>query len=139
LSFRDVIRMRREEGSMPPILATTNEESLDGHRAGLAGERENVGVPKTFRMDCLAALYIGQCPKPVAVNSGKLVILAASGFRHELGQPCLHASGFAGQEFLRLADEFAIVLFTDPTDARRRAALDLIKQARPRSVREKAV
>src|SRR5207237_462559 len=100
LSFRDVIRMRREEGSMPPILATTNEESLDGHRAGLAGERENVGVPKTFRMDCLAALYIGQCPKPVAVNSGKLVILAASGFRHELGQPCLHASGFAGQEFL---------------------------------------
>ena len=105
----------------------------------LAGEREHVGVAEPFGVHRLAALDVGQRAQPVAIDGGELVILALGRLRHRLAQPSLHAGRLAGEELLRLIDQLAIDLLADAPDARRRAALDLVKQARPGAVLEKAV
>ena len=67
---------------MPPILAAADEEGLDRHRSRLAGERENVGVAQPLRMNRLAALDVGQRAQPVAIDRGKLEILALGRLGH---------------------------------------------------------
>ena len=124
---------------MTPVLAAADEEALDAHGAGLAGEREDVGVAQPFGMDRLAALDVGQRAQPVAIDGGQLVILRLRRVGHRLAQPRLDAGRLAGQEGLRIGDQLGIVRRLDPADAGRRAALDLVEQAGPRTVGEKAV
>jgi hypothetical protein len=49
------------------------------------------------------------------------------------------APGLAAEEVLRLAHQAVVAGLVDPPDARRRAALDLVQQARPVAAREEAV
>jgi hypothetical protein len=90
-------------------------------------------------MHSLAALDIGQRPQPVAIDGGQLIVLRLGGRRHLLAELGLHAGRFAGQERLRVGDQLGIIRLVDAPDARRRAAADLVEQARPRTVGEKAV
>ena len=62
--------MSREEGAVAPILPAADEEGLDRHGSRLAREREHVGVAKAFGVHGLAALDVGQCPQPVAIDGG---------------------------------------------------------------------
>src|SRR5690348_15861022 len=131
--------MNWEKSSMPPILPATDEEGLDRHRPSPAREREHVGVAEPFRMNGLAALDVGQRAQPVAIDRGQLEIALLSGLGHRSRQARQHSGRLAGEEFLRFPNQLTIFLATDPPDARRRAALDLVEQARTRSVGEKAV
>jgi hypothetical protein len=90
-------------------------------------------------MDRLGALDVGQRAKPVAIDRGKLVILALGGLGHRAAEPLLHSGRAAGEKRLRVLDETGIVAFADAADAGRRATAYLVKQARPRAVFEKAV
>ena len=67
---------------MAPILPAADEEGLDRHRPGLAGQREHVGVAEPFGMHRLAALDVGQRAQPVAIDRGELVILPLRGLGH---------------------------------------------------------
>src|SRR4051812_12160730 len=131
--------MYREERAVPPILPAADEKGLDGHGPGLACEREYIGVAESFGMHGLASLDVGQRPQPVTIDGGELVVLALGGVCHRLAQPPLHPRRLAGEELLRLTHQRGIFLLRDPPDAWRRAALDLVKQARPRPVLEKTV
>src|SRR4051812_14280632 len=131
--------MCRKESAMPPVLPAADEEGLDRDGPGLARQREHVGIAKPLGMHRLASLDVGQSAQPVAIDGRELIILAFGGRRHRLAQPALDARRFAGEKLLRLIDQFVIFLLADAPDARRRAALDLVKQARPRPVLEKAV
>src|SRR5579884_60288 len=131
--------MRRKESAMPPVLPATNEEGLDRHGSSLAGEREHVGVAEPFGVHGLAALDVGQRAQPVAIDGGEFVILPLRRLRHLLRQARLDAGRLAGEELLRFPDQLAIFPLVDPTDARRRAALDLVEKAWPGAVRKKAV
>ena len=124
---------------MPPILAAADEEGLDAHLPGLAGQREDVGVAEPLGMDRLAALDVGQRAQPVAVDRGQLEILRLGRLGHLLAELRLHPGRLAGEESLGVGDQLGIVGLVDPADARRRAAPDLVEQARPRAVGEEAV
>ena len=97
----------------------------------LAREREHVGIAEPFGMHRLAALDIGQRAQPVAIDGGKLVILLLRRIAICLRQPRLNPGRFAGEELLRLANQLGIIRLADAADAGRRAALDLVQQARP--------
>ena len=73
--LRHVAGMRREEGAMAPILPAADEEGLDRHRPGLAGQREDVGIAQPLGMHRLDALDVGQRAQAVAVDGGELVVL----------------------------------------------------------------
>src|SRR5918993_1878384 len=137
--LRHVAGVRGEEGAMAPVLPPTDEEALDRHGSGLAGEREHVGIAQTFSMHRLRSLNVSERAQAVAVDCGVLVILVLGGRGHLLRQSRLHAGRLAGQEVLRVLDQLIIVGFADPPHARRRAALDLVEQAGPRPVLEIAV
>src|SRR5215210_1428508 len=131
--------MCREESAVSPILSAADEKSLDRHRSTLAREREHVGIAEALGVHRLAALDVGERAQPVAVDGREFEVLPLGGVRHGARQPRLDAGRFAGEKLLRLPDELAIFLLADPAHARRRAALDLIKEAWPRSVLEIAV
>ncbi len=131
--------MGGKEAAVAPILPAPDEESLDAHLAAFAGQREDVAVPQPFRMNGLASLDIGQGAKAVAIDRRQFEIPFLGRLGHLLAQPRLNAGRLARQELLRILDQLGIILLADPIDAGRRAAPDLIEQARPRAVGEKAV
>lgn len=131
--------MRREEAAVPPILPAANEEGLDTHLPRRTGQRENVGVAEPLGVNRLATLDIGQRAQPVAIHRRKLIILRLGRLGHRLAEPRLNAGRLAAQEILRILDQLGIGGLLDPPDARRRTTPDLIQQAGPRSVGEKAV
>ena len=90
-------------------------------------------------MDGLRPLDIGQRAKPVAIDRRKLEIALVGGLGHLLGEPRLDPGRLARQEQFRIGDQVGIILLADAVDARRRAAADLVQQARPGPGREKAV
>ncbi len=90
-------------------------------------------------MHRLAALDVSQRAQAVAVDGRKLVILLFRRFGHQLAEPRLDVGRLPGEEVLRIVDQLAICLSLDPPDARRRAATDLVQQARPRPVLEETV
>ncbi len=124
---------------MPPILPAADEEGLDAHRPALAGQREDVGVAEPLGMDGLAALDIGERAQAVAIDRGQLEIHRLRGVAHQRLQLLLDLGRLAAEEILRVADQLVIAGLVDPADAGGRAAADLVEQAGPRPVREKAV
>ena len=107
--FRHVIRMRREESPVSPILAAPDEEGLDRHGPRLACERKDVGIAKAFGMNRLASLDVGERPQAVPINGGEFVILFFSGFGHEAGQAHLDTRRLARKKLLRLVNQLDII------------------------------
>ena len=124
---------------MPPILPAADEEGLDAHRPALAGEREDVGVAEPVGVDRLTALDIGERAQAIAIDRGELEVHRLRGVAHQGLQLLLDLGRLAAEEILRVADQLVIAGFVDPADAGSRAAADLVEQAGPGSVREKAV
>src|SRR5689334_4203205 len=131
--------MGGKERSMSPILPVADEEGLDRDRSGLASQGKHIGITEPLGMYRLASLDVGQRAQPVAIDGGELIILLLGGFGHRPRQPRLDSGRPAGEEFLRLPDQLAIILIADAADARSRAALDLVEQAGSRAVLEIAV
>ncbi len=97
---------------------------------------EDVGLLDALRVDALVALHMRQRRQPVAIDRGALEIEVFGGLLHLPGNLGLHLLAAAGEEILRLLDEFGIVRRRDLAGARARAALDLVEQAGPRAALE---
>ena len=95
--------------------------------------------PHPFRVDRLAALDEGERLQPVTNDRGQLEIHILGRGLHLAAELGLDLSRFAGEESLGVGDQLAIGLLRDAADARRRAALDLVKQAGPVARLEEAV
>ena len=139
LVLADFSNMRGKEGTMPPILPTTNEKCLNAHHAVAMCQRENVSVAHALRVDRLRPLNKGKRPKPVADHGGAFKIQRLGGGFHFLGQFGLHSGGFAGEEGFGVRDKTVIGRVVNPPDTRRGTALDLIQQARPVTIVKKTV
>ena len=139
LGLRHVIGMGGKKGAMAPVLAAADEKGLDAHGPGLASQSEDVGIAQPLGMHRLAALDVGQRPEAVAIDRRQLVIPRIRRRSHGRREARLHIGRLAGEERLGVGDQLGIFLAADAVDAGRRAALDLIEQARPRAVGEEAV
>ena len=83
---------------------------------------EEVGFLDGVRVDPLAGLNVRQGGKPVAVTGGDLELQVLRGFFHGGCQFGLDAAAAAGEERLGAGDQLCVVLRTDFTGARCRAA-----------------
>ena len=128
-----------EEGAVAPVLPAADEEGLDGDLPALGGEREHVGIAHPFGVDRLRALDEGRRAQPVAQHGGAFEVEVLGGTGHLRFDLALHRAGLAAEEVLRLAHQRGIAHLVDPADARGRAALDLVEQARPVTPGKKAV
>jgi len=90
-------------------------------------------------VDRLRPLDEGQRLEPIAQHRGELEVHRLGRLGHLRAQLGLHLGRLAREEVLRVADQFGIFLDPDPPDARRRATLDLVEQARPVARLEEAV
>ena len=131
--------VRGKEAPVPPILPATDEERLHADHPVLRRQREHVGVADPLGIDRLTALDEGQRLQPVAQHGGQFEVHALGRRLHLLAQLGLHPGRLARQEILGVADQFGIAARVDPPDARRRASLDLVQQARPVARLEEAV
>src|SRR5262245_34897113 len=76
-------------------------------------------------------LDMGQGPKPVAVFCGALEFELSSGFLHQEIELFLHSVRLPAEQGSRVLDELRVIAGLNLPCAWRRAALDLIQQARP--------
>ena len=93
---------------------------------------KDVGFLDAGGVDSLVALHVGERSETVAINRRAFEIEIVGGFLHGLGHAVLDLVGAAREKRLGLADEFAIAFERNLAGAGGRAALDLMKQARPR-------
>ena len=100
---------------------------------------EHVGLLGAARIDALRRLRRRQRGQPVAVDRGALEIERGRGLLHLAGQLVAHRLALAGEEGVGLAHQLGVSGEIDLLGAGRRAALDLMQQARPRAALEKAV
>ena len=100
---------------------------------------EDVGFFGVARVDALLRLHRRERRQPVAVDRGALEVERLRRLLHLDGELLLHGAALAGEERGRFAHEFRIFGELDLARARRRAALDLVQQARPRAAFEEAV
>ena len=100
---------------------------------------EHVGLLEAARIDALVRLDRRQRGEPVAIDRGALEIERGRRLIHLRRHFLFHRLAAAGEEFVGLAHQFAIAGEIDLLRARRRAALDLIEQARPRARLEKQI
>jgi hypothetical protein len=107
--------------------------------AALGSEREHVRIAHAGGVHRLAALNEGRGPQPVAQDRGGFEVELLRRLGHLLFEILLHRRGFPAEEILRLAHQILVPLLVDPAHARRRAALDLVQQAGPVAIVEKAV
>ena len=131
--------VRGEEAAMPPILAAADEKGLDAHHPLATCQREDVGVAHPFGIDRLRPLDEGQRLQPVAQDRGQFEVHRLGRRLHLGAQLGLDLGRLPAEEVLRIGDQFGIGGLVDPADARRRAALDLVEQARPVAPLEEAV
>ena len=120
-------------GAVPPILSGAEEEYLDRGETAVLVDREDVGLLDAVRIDALMRLDVGERGEPVAVERRGLEIEVVRCCFHRARKLRLHLLARAGKKCVRLRDEAIVVVERDLARARRRAALDLIKQARPRA------
>ena len=131
--------MGRKEAAVPPILPAANEETGDAELPALGRQGKDVGVTQPVGVDRLRPLDEGQRLQPVAQHRRLLEIHRVGGFGHRVAEPLLHRGRAAFEEVLRVAHQPGIVRLRYAIDAGRRAAPDLVEQARPRPVRKEAV
>ncbi len=129
-----------EEAAVAPVLAAADEEDLHAHGAAIGGHGDHVGFAGgAFGVDGLAALNEGQRLQPVTQHRRCLEV---HGFRrrlHRLGQLLLRLLRAARQEALGVLHQLCVADVIDAAHTRRRAALDLVEQAGPRTVGEETV
>ncbi len=137
-----VLDVLREVRPVAEVAAAANHRQVDAGAAAVDLDREHVGVDDPAAgvvLDRLLVQHAGQRADPVA-DLGRLLELERLGALHHLGLQRVHQLLLlALQEALGVGDVLGIVLDRDVVDARARAALDLIEQARPRAVREHRV
>ena len=102
-------RVGREERAIAVVAAAAHEEHL---HAGLAGDLprgDDVGVLQAGRVHHVVALHERQRADAVADGGGALELQRLRRVLHFAGEFLLHDAGFAGEERLGLADEFAVL------------------------------
>ena len=96
-------------------------------------EREYIGFFHAARIDALMGLYGRERGEAVAIDRRPLEIEGLRGLHHLAGELVLDGLAAAGQERIDLAHQHRVVAEIDLVGAWRRAALDLVQQARPRT------
>ena len=119
-------------GAVAPVLAGAEEEHLDAGEAALLMGGEHVGLGDAARIDSLMGLDRREGREAVAQGGGALEIERLGGLLHVARELFAHRLAAAGEKRLRLAHQLGIVARRDLAGAGRRAALDLMQQARPR-------
>src|SRR5262249_40261880 len=114
-----------------PMLARAKEEHLDAEKATVLEHGENIRLLKIAWIDVLVRLHGRQRRKPIAQHGGALEIQRFGRLVHFVSEIFLYRAALARKERLRLPDQFVIRGARYLARAGRRAALDLIKQARP--------
>src|SRR6187455_3722917 len=97
---------------------------------------EHVGFRKSARVDRLARMDMAHCADAIAQLRRALEIHLLRGFVHLLGELILNEPALSGEELFRLRDQRRVTLLIDAADTGRTAALDLVKQTRPRAALE---
>ena len=118
--------------------AGADEARLDTHGGGRYRDREHVGVA-AFDIHVLALLGTLEGRHPVAVKRRGLVIAPRRRLFHLPHHVVDDVAGTAFEKQNGVMHVLAVVLATDEADTGRRAALDLVLQARARAVAEEAV
>jgi hypothetical protein len=121
------------------IAVGAKEKHLNGRTAGIAMQGDDIGIPDARYVDILPRLNAGQHADAVAQPCGAFEIQRIAGGLHIGGQFMLNLLALALQEIDRIGDLFRIILLRNLAYARRRTALDMILQARPRAVGEKSI
>ena len=129
----------REVGAVAPVLAGAEEEHLNARLPAVLVGGEHVGFLDALGIDGLVGGDVSQRPEPVAVFGGLLVVEPVGRFLHQALIHLAHVLALAAQEAHGLPDQRVVLVEADLAGARRRAALDLMQQARPRAALEHGV
>ena len=135
----DILRVRGEERAVAPVLPAADEERLHRDLPALGSEREDVRIAHPGRVHGLRALNEGRRAQPVAQYRGGFEVELLRSLCHLLFEVLLDGRGLATEEILGLLDQLFVPGLVDPPDAGGRAALDLVEQAGPVAIGEKAV
>ena len=137
-----VLDVLREVRPIAQVAAAANHRQIDAGAAAVDLDREHVGVDDAAAgvvLDRLLVQHARQRADPVA-DLGRLLELQRLGALQHLGLERIHQLLLlALQEALGVGDVLGVVLDRDVVDARPRAALDLVQQARPGAVGEHRV
>ena len=107
--------------------------------AGLADDREHVDVALAFRRDDLLGLNALQRRELIANLRRALELQLRGGLLHARLQLRVHFAAAAFEHFDGGRHVLRVRLVRDEADARRRAAADLVLQARPAAIGEERV
>src|SRR5882672_5204420 len=121
----------RKIGAIAPVLAGAKEEYLDAEKAAVLEDRENIRLLDIARIDVLVRLHGRQRREPIAQYGGALEIERLGRLVHFACEIFLYGAAPARQELLRLPHQLVIGGARYLARAGRRAALDLVEQARP--------
>ena len=97
------------------------------------------GLVDILDIDILMRLHLCERADTVAQLGSRLEIERFARILHGLRQTLLHGTALSRQKIMGFRHQLGIGGLRDPAHARRRAALDLEEQARPRPVLEIAV
>ena len=128
-----------EVGAVAPVLAGAEEEHLHARLPAVLMGGEYVGLLDALGIDGLVGGDVRERPEAIAIFGGLLVVEPVGGLLHQALVHLAHVLAFAAQEAHGLADQHVVVLEADLARARRRAALDLMQQARARAALEYGV
>ncbi len=123
-------------GAVAVVPAGAVEEGLDADLTALGMRGNDVGIFDGGGVDALLARNVGDGLEPIAKDGCLLEIQALRGLIHFRLQLRLDLVRRAAEKAADLVDDSRVVVTADSTHARRRAALDLVLQARPRAVGE---
>ncbi len=126
-------------GAIAPVLAGAKEEDLDAEKAAVLEDRENIRLLDIARIDVLVRLHGRQRREPIAQYGGALEIERLGRLVHFACEIFLYGAAPARQELLRLPHQLVIGGARYLARAGRRAALDLVEQARSRAAVEHGV
>ena len=136
---RGVLRVLRKKGPVADMPSASHHHHIDCGQALVDDSRDNVDVTCGGAFHELARLQLLQPGDLVAQPRRAFERKRRGCFLHLPLQECEHLVRFALEEKRRILDVLLILGLGDQTDARPRAALDLIEHARARSVGEHAV
>ena len=129
----------RKIGAVAPVLIGAEEEHLDAELPRLVSDREHVRFGDRARIDALLALNRGERADAVAKPGRAFEVERRGGLVHGMAKAALDRAAAAGKEIARFRHQVRIVAERDFPGAWRRAALDLVQQAGPRSIGVKTV
>ena len=117
--------------ALTPHPATADVENLHGHLEFVGGERDDVGVGAAAEDDGLLLQRPPQRADVVAQPRRGLEVQLLRCRAHPILQLAHEPVGAPGEEVTEVFNDVAVLLGTDPPDARRRALVDVAEQAWP--------